>query len=99
MPPEPEFKWEINTILHGDTGQPYVGLSIWYRIQDEDPWKLVATWQWTIEEARRRGWDIVQAAEASEADAHMIMTLRERKVPENEIQEIIGRVRRSRGTS
>ena len=98
MPPEhPDFNWEINTILQGETGQPFVGLSIWYRIKDTDPWKLVATWQWSIEEARHKGWEIMAAAEASESDAHMILALRERKMPEEEIQEILQAVRVNRG--
>lgn len=97
MPPEPQFNWEINTILHADTGKPFVGLAIYYRLESTEPWSLVATWEWSIPEARQRGLDIMQAAEASEADAHMIMALRERKMPEEEIQEIVKRIRRSRG--
>jgi len=96
-PPEPEFRWDISTILDGETGQPYVGLSIWYRLQEDEPSKLMATWKWGIQEARQRGFQIQQAAEASESDAHLIMTLRERKMPEPEIQEILERIRKGRG--
>jgi len=95
--PEPEFRWEITTIVNGETGQPFVGLSIWYRLQEDDPLKLMATWKWGIQEARQRGFQIQQAAEASGSDGHLIMTLRERKMPEPEIQEILERIRKGRG--
>lgn len=97
----PEFDWEITTILDGETGQPFVGLAIWYqehRGPDRDNSRtLVGTWKWGIQEARQRGFQIQQAAEASESDAHIIMILRERKMPEAEIQKILVRIRSGRG--
>lgn len=92
----PEFEWEITTILDGESGQPFVGLAIWYLHEGESA-KLVGTWQWGIQEARQRGFQIQQAAEASESDAHLIMILRERKMPEAEIQEVLVRIRKGRG--
>lgn len=98
----PEFEWQINTILDGTTGQPFVGLSLWYQEHhgpdNDDTRRLVATWQWTIPEARHKGMEIMAAAEASEADAHLIMALRENKMPEDEIQRIVERVRINRGS-
>lgn len=99
MPPEPQFEWEIQTIMDGETGQPSVGLSIWYRLKEEDPMSLVASWRWGVQEARQRGFQIQQAAEASESDAHLILALRENKTPEDEIQRILKRIRSRRGRS
>ncbi len=97
----PEFNWEISTILDGESGQPFVGLSIWYQEYQgpdrDDKRTLVGTWRWTIDEARQRGWSILQAAEASEVDAHMIVALREHKMPEIEIQKILESMRMNRG--
>jgi hypothetical protein len=59
--------------------------------------QLMATWSWSPQEARQRGWQIQQAAEAAEMDASVVMVLRERKIPEDEIQEILGRLRSRRG--
>ena len=94
--PEPEFTVRIKTLVHTETGNPFVEHTVWYHHTD-DVYKLVASWQLTPSEARQRGFKLQQAAEAAEMDAHLVMALRERKMPEEEIQAIVTRVRSNRG--
>ena len=96
MPPEPTFTWSINTMVSGEDSSPWVQLSIWYHIEEGDAQKLIGTWQWSPDEARNRGRTILAAAEAAESDADVIMVLRSRKFPEEEIEQIMSDLRSHR---
>lgn len=94
--PEPKFEWSIATVVKEEDSSPWVQLSIWFQMEPEDPKKLIATWQWSPNEARQRGLFIQQAAEAAESDASVVMVLRSMKMPEEEIKEVLQGIRNRR---
>ena len=97
MPPEPIFTWNIATKVSGEDSSPWVELSIWYQLEEGEAQRLVGTWTWSPDEARNRGRIIMAAAEAAEMDAAVIMVLRSRKTPEEEIEKIVHDLRSHRG--
>ncbi len=96
MPPEPTFEWSIATVVKEQDSSPWVNLSIWYHMEPGEPKKLIATWQWSPNEARQRGLFIQQAAEAAESDASVVMVMRSMKIPEDQIQQVIQGIRNRR---
>lgn len=88
-----DLKTSIMTRVDPETGNPSVNLVIY----DADTGNAVLPITMAPEEARQLATWLVEAAEAVDLDAHLVVVLRSHKISEEDITQILRQARLMRG--
>ena len=93
---EPTFDLRIGTLVGEQDGKPWVTIQVVAKSQSGAE-TMVTAMKMTPEEARTQGQVFFEAAEAADASANIVLSLREQKVPEEQVLGVIERMRERRG--
>lgn len=90
------FALHIGTLVSEEDGRPWVTIQV-IGTQPNGNEVMVAAMKLSPEEARQQGHSFYQAAEAAEASANLVLSLREQKIPEEQVMAVFTRMKERRG--
>lgn len=90
------FTLHVGTLVSEEDGRPWVTLQV-IGTQPGGREVMVAAMKLSPEESRGQARSFFEAAEAAEASAHIVLALREQKVPEETVMSVFDRLKERRG--
>jgi len=90
-----EFSIEVKTLVDETDLTPWVILQV--NATQHGREYVVTALKLTPTEARGEGFTLVEAAEAADTSANLVLSMRENKVPEAIVMAVLARIRERRG--